>query len=115
MDIAIATMINKDLKHCATSTALSACESTVPELRSTLAQISQQSIQRQAELAQMLNQKGIYVAPSADDATISVLAPQLRSAIAGIDTTGAGGAWAGPGTVGGGHPPGATVTAPRIM
>jgi spore coat protein CotF len=88
LDIAIATMINKDLKGCSTSNALSACECSSPELRQTFAQISQDGIRRQERLSQLMSQKGWYVPPPADQQTHQMLAPQLQAATQGVGTAG---------------------------
>lgn len=84
MDIAIATSIDKDLKSCVASCAKSACECTTPELRQAFARISQEGIQRQERLANLMSTKGWYVAPRADHQTMQQLAPQLQAATQGI-------------------------------
>lgn len=88
MDIAIATMLNADLKSCVTTCAKSATECTTPELRRAFAQISQDGIERQERLTNLMSQKGIYVAPRADQETINLLMPQLQAAIAGVNRNG---------------------------
>lgn len=90
MDIAIATLVNKDLKSCVTTNALSACECTTPELRQAFSQISQDGIRRQEQLARMMEQKGWYIPPHADQSTMQTLMPQLQMATAGIQGVGAG-------------------------
>lgn len=90
MDIAIATLVNKDLKSCVMTCALSACECTSPELRQAFTQISQDGIRRQEQLARMMEQKGWYIPPHADQSTIETLMPQLQMATAGIQGVGAG-------------------------
>ncbi|MFZ5826999.1 MAG: spore coat protein [Bacillota bacterium] len=84
MDIAIATLLDKDLKSCVSTNARSACESTTPQLRQAFTQISQEGIQRQARLAGMMAQKGWYVPPQADQSTINTLMPQLQAATQGL-------------------------------
>lgn len=109
IDLAIAGFLNKDLKQCAATSAMSACECTTPELRQALAQICQENIRRQERLATLMSQKGWYVAPPADPATISTLMPQLQAATQGLAAA----------PVASGMPPAATVvppaTAPRPM
>lgn len=90
MDIAIATLVNKDLKSCVMTCALSACECTSPELRQAFTQISQDGIRRQEQLARMMEQKGWYIPPHADQSTIETLMPQLQMATAGIQGVGVG-------------------------
>lgn len=104
MDIAMAGLINNDLKHCVTSNALSACECTTPELRQMFASISQEGIRRQEKLSKLMSQKGWYVAPPADQTAMEMLMPQLQAATQGL---GAAGAMAAP-PVGG-------VTAPKMV
>jgi spore coat protein CotF len=84
VDIAIAGFINKDLKQCVSTNAMSACECTTPELRQAFATISQEGIRRQERLATMMSQKGWYVAPPSDQATINTLMPQLQAATQGL-------------------------------
>lgn len=88
VEIAVATMINKDLKGCITATAKSACECVNPELRNALAQISQDGIRRQRELAKLMERKGYYVPLTADQAALIHLMPQLQAATAGIHAGG---------------------------
>lgn len=84
LDIAIATMLNTDLKNCVASCAKSACECTTPEIRREFARISQEGIERQERLAVLMSQKGIYVAPRADHETVGLIMPQIQAAIAGL-------------------------------
>lgn len=100
MDLAIAAYVDKDLKQCVSTTAMSACECSDPELRQTLAQISQDGIRRQAQLAQMLNQKGWYVPPRADQATFNTLMPQLQAATHGLSAIATGAHAPQPGVAG---------------
>lgn len=87
LDIAILTLIDKDLKSCASFAATSACECTTPQLRAALAQISQQAIVEQERLAMLASQKGVYVPPRADQTTIDTLMPQLQAAVQGLGGT----------------------------
>lgn len=87
LDIAIGTSLNKDLKSSAAASALSACECTSPELRQTFMQISQESIRIQERLARLMHQKGWYVPPRVDQATVSNLIPQVQAAIQGLGGT----------------------------
>jgi len=105
MDISVATMIDKDLKGCAASSAKSACECTTPELRQMFTAMAQDNIRRQAKLATMMSQKGWYVAPQVDQATVDMMMPQLQAATQGMGMN------AG---VGGTTPTG-NVTAPRMV
>ncbi|HWI60457.1 MAG TPA: spore coat protein [Symbiobacteriaceae bacterium] len=113
-DIAAATTVNNLLKQCATSTALSACECSSPDLRSTFAEISQTAIRRQEQLSALMMQRGWYVPPVADEATVNALRPQLEIA---MGATAIGGTLTG-GTMTTGTVSGQTlagITAPRIM
>lgn len=84
-DLAIATLLNNELKSCAAMSAKSACECVTPEFRNALAAISQDAIRRQERLATIMAQKGWYVAPQADTSTLNMLVPQLQHATRGFD------------------------------
>jgi spore coat protein CotF len=106
MDIAIGTMIDKDLKSCVATNARSACECTSPQLRQEFTRISQEGIHRQERLSNLLMQKGAYVPARIDHQTIQQMMPQLQAAVQGINVTATGGA---------ASPNANNVTAPRIV
>lgn len=82
-DAAIATQINSGIKQCITDCARSASEASNPNLRATFAQISQDGIRRQAELAHLMQQKGWYTAPPLNPANIQRIMPQIQAIIQG--------------------------------
>lgn len=84
VDIAIITLVNSHLKECATSSARSATEASNPGIHQTLVQMCQESIQSQAEVAQVMEQKGWYQPPSMDHSDIQQLLPQLNAVLSGI-------------------------------
>jgi hypothetical protein len=91
IDVAIAAFVDKDLKGCASTAALGACECTDPQLRSALAEISQTAIARQAHLASLMMQKGYYVPAPADATTYNTVLPQLQAIAQGVVASHAGG------------------------
>lgn len=60
MDAFIAAACNDALKLCATGFIGSAVEASTPEVRQAFLQMSQAAIERQAQLSQLMEQKGWY-------------------------------------------------------
>lgn len=85
-DAVIATQANDGLKHCITSCAKAASEAANSALRAAFAQISQDGIRRQGELAKLMEQKGWYTAPALNPAHIQQIMPQIQSLIQGGTT-----------------------------
>lgn len=81
MDPIIATKLNNSLKTCASGFAKSATECSNPQVRSALAQASQNAIRRQEELYMLMEQRGWYRPPVARDEDIQSVLPQLQSLI----------------------------------
>ncbi|HEY3364512.1 MAG TPA: spore coat protein [Symbiobacteriaceae bacterium] len=114
LDIAIATLIDKDLKSCASASALSACECSSPELRQAFVQVSQDAVRTQERLSHLMQTKGWYVPPRAEQSTISTLMPQLQAATQGLGGTFAQTAATAGFTTGANVPTGG-VTAPHMV
>jgi len=79
MDPIIATQVNHGLKTCASGFARSATECSTPQIRSLLAQASQDAINRQEELTRLMESRGWYVPPMARQEDINEIMPQLQA------------------------------------
>lgn len=79
MDQIVATTCNDSLKLCAKGFAASAVEASTPQVRQAFVQMSQAAIQRQEELAKMMEQKGWYTPVPAHQQDVQQLLPELQS------------------------------------
>lgn len=79
MDPIIATKVNDGLKMCASGFARTATECSSPQIRNVMAKASQDSIQRQAELTKLMEQRGWYRPPAAHQEDIQQIMPQLEA------------------------------------
>lgn len=78
MDQIVATTCNDSLKACATGFATSAVEASTPQVRQAFVQMSQAAIQRQEQLATMMEQKGWYTPVPAHQQDVQQLLPELQ-------------------------------------
>lgn len=79
MDAVIATNVNTSLKACAAGFARSATECSSPQIRNLMAKASQDAIRRQEQLTALMEQRGWYVPPYADQEDIEDIMPQLQA------------------------------------
>lgn len=91
LDIAIATSLNNQLKHCVSTMALSACESVAPQVRQAYLQGIQDCVAHQEQLSHLMQQKGWYIPPKAEKATIQTIMPQVQSMLQAVQGLQAGG------------------------
>lgn len=78
MDPIVATKCSNSLKFSASQAALAACEAIHPEVRQTFEQACQQSLQAQAQLADLMVQRGWYVPLQADAGNLSQFQANLQ-------------------------------------
>lgn len=81
MDQIFATSCNDHLKQCAKGFASSALEASTPEVRQAFMQMSQAAVERQGQLAKMMQQKGWYTPVAAHEQDIQQLLPELQAIV----------------------------------
>lgn len=81
MDQIVATSCNDSLKQCATHFASSATEASTSEVRKAFVQMSQAAIERQGQLAKMMEQKGWYTPVPAQQQDVQKLLPELEAMV----------------------------------
>lgn len=81
MDQIVATSCNDSLKLCAKGFASSAVEASTPQVRQAFIQMSQTAIERQEQLAKMMEQKGWYTPVPAHQQDVQQLLPELQAMV----------------------------------